>query len=139
MGLFLITLSCIKNNGNEIKKADKELAKTNNLIEDFSGVLPCADCEGIKTDLKIFDNETFELNETYTGKNNSVLKQKGKLLIERGFENDIDATLYTLNPDKPNEKLYFVYFSNNPKGEILKLDNEKKIIDSKLNYKLVRK
>lgn len=139
MGLFLTIFSCIKNNENEIKKADKELAKTNNLIEDFSGVLPCADCEGIKTDLKIFNNETFELDETYIGKDNSVLKQKGKLLIERGFGSDVDATVYTLNPDKPNEKLYFVYFSNNSKGEILKLDNEKKMIDSKLNYKLLRK
>ncbi|MFX6794395.1 copper resistance protein NlpE N-terminal domain-containing protein, partial [Acinetobacter baumannii] len=33
----------------------------------YKGTLPCADCEGIKTELELKDDKTYELTETYLG------------------------------------------------------------------------
>jgi hypothetical protein len=34
----------------------------------YKGVLPCADCEGIKTELELNSDKTYEIKETYLGK-----------------------------------------------------------------------
>lgn len=34
----------------------------------YEGVTPCADCEGIKTELTLNQDETFSLSQTYLGK-----------------------------------------------------------------------
>lgn len=43
----------------------------------FSGILPCADCEGIKTVLKLNNDNTFTLSETYLGKKDVPFESKG--------------------------------------------------------------
>ena len=35
---------------------------------EYEGVLPCADCEGIKTELELKNDKTYELSEEYLGK-----------------------------------------------------------------------
>lgn len=35
---------------------------------DYEGILPCADCEGIKTELELKSDKTYELSEEYLGK-----------------------------------------------------------------------
>jgi uncharacterized lipoprotein NlpE involved in copper resistance len=35
----------------------------------YSGVIPCADCDGVETNLTLFADTTFELRTTYIGKN----------------------------------------------------------------------
>ena len=40
-------------------------------VEFYSkGVLPCADCEGIETELELNSDKTYEIKETYLGKGN---------------------------------------------------------------------
>ena len=34
----------------------------------YKGILPCADCEGIKTELELNSDTTYEIKETYLGK-----------------------------------------------------------------------
>lgn len=34
----------------------------------YKGILPCADCEGIKTELELNSDKTYEIKETYLGK-----------------------------------------------------------------------
>ncbi|QER39136.1 copper resistance protein NlpE [Acinetobacter suaedae] len=34
----------------------------------YKGILPCADCEGIETELELNSDKTYELKETYLGK-----------------------------------------------------------------------
>ncbi|MBC9230286.1 copper resistance protein NlpE N-terminal domain-containing protein [bacterium SPL81] len=34
----------------------------------YKGVLPCADCEGIETELELNSDKTYEIKETYLGK-----------------------------------------------------------------------
>jgi uncharacterized lipoprotein NlpE involved in copper resistance len=35
----------------------------------YSGVIPCADCDGVETNLTLFADTTFELHSAYLGKN----------------------------------------------------------------------
>lgn len=106
-------------------------------LEIYEGIIPCADCEGIKLTLKITrDYQSYELTEEYLGKSNKPFISKGKLNTERGFESDPNATLYILNFDGPEEnQKYFVRLSN-LKNKIILLDKNRKIIRSKLNYEL---
>ncbi|WP_281232946.1 copper resistance protein NlpE [Flavobacterium gelatinilyticum] len=102
----------------------------------YEGTLPCADCEGIETVLKIdiVDNK-FELSSVYKGKSpEKNLVQKGNVNTERGLEKDQDGTIYVLNWNKPEtEQVYYGYYSNNPEKLFL-LDKDRKVIKSKLNY-----
>ena len=43
----------------------------------YKGVLPCADCEGIETEIKINADLTYQISSTYLGKNEETLKENG--------------------------------------------------------------
>lgn len=104
----------------------------------FEGLLPCADCEGIETILKIDQiNNKFELSSTYKGKSpEKEFKEKGNINTERGLESDPDGTIYILNWDKPEkEQVYYGYYSKNPE-KLYMLDRNRKVIKSKLDYSL---
>jgi len=104
----------------------------------YQGIIPCADCEGIKLTLKIADDfQSYLLYELYIGKSDNPFVEKGNLNTERGFEEDEDATVYVLNYDKPEtEQKYFVRLTKYP-GSVIMLDRNRKIIQSELNYKLL--
>lgn len=58
---------------------DEHNSKTSiDWVGTYEGVLPCADCEGIKTTLTINKDETFTLSQEYLNKN-FKLEDKGKL------------------------------------------------------------
>lgn len=109
----------------------------------YEGTLPCADCSGIKTVLKIFNdysvsqNNKFEIISTYEGKQpQKDFIEKGNFNTERGLENDPDGTIYVLNLDQPQEKqIHYGYYSSNP-NKIYLLDKDRKIIKSQLNFSL---
>lgn len=109
----------------------------------YEGLLPCADCSGIKTVLKIhqgdgtIESHKFELTSIYNGKlPEKEFVEKGNFNTERGLEEDQDGTIYILNYDKKEQdQVYYGYYSTDPK-KIYLLDNKKKIIKSKLNYSL---
>lgn len=44
----------------------------------FAGILPCADCEGIKTELMLHADGTYMLSETYLGKKDKPFEGQGK-------------------------------------------------------------
>lgn len=109
----------------------------------YEGLLPCADCSGIQTVLKIYqgngtmEEQKFELSSIYKGKSpEKEFVEKGNFNTERGLENDPDGTIFVLNWDKPVEKQsYYGYLSSDTK-KIYMLDRDRKIIKSKLNYSL---
>lgn len=50
----------------------KSYTYSSNSLNRYSGVLPCADCKGIKTDLLInLNNQSFKITEEYLGKMDS--------------------------------------------------------------------
>ncbi len=114
----------------------------------FSGVLPCADCPGIETTLKLdfggFDNMEhykYELTRVYQGSKSDgkPFVETGNFNMERGFDEDQNATVYVLNWDKNiSDRKYYVIYSNDPQT-IHQLDMEGHKMESGLNYSLKKK
>lgn len=124
---------------------DNDAANTENKDEVavYEGLLPCEDCEGIETVLKIYqgdgtmESHKFELSTIYKGKGTEKkLEQKGNFNVERGLGNDPDGTIYVLNYDKPqSEQIFYGYSAANP-DKIFLLNNKREKIKSKLDYSL---
>ena len=98
----------------------------------YTGVLPCADCEGIRYTLNLWEDNVFFLRMTYLGKGHG-----------EGDSFD-DIGVWTLSADKAT--LVFrdgreapVMFAVKSAERLSKLDLEGKEIVSQLNYDLVRK
>ena len=62
----------------------------------YEGITPCADCEGIATQLHLFHDGTYKLSTQYLGKNKKVFVEKGT------FTWDQHGRVITLNNLEPN-------------------------------------
>ncbi|MEW6196613.1 MAG: copper resistance protein NlpE [Bacteroidota bacterium] len=140
--VIVIIEGCYQESG---EKSTPSIKPKNEIIQSskfqiYEGIVPCADCEGIKMTLKIAnDFQSYELIEEYMGKKGKPFTSKGKLNTERGFENDPDATLFVLNYDQPEEnQIYFVRLTN-MKDRVTMLAKNRKKITSDLNYTLTKK
>lgn len=66
----------------------------------YEGVLPCADCEGIQTQIELKNDQTFVKNEEYLGKKDGKFKTNGKIEWNTNgndiklISTDGDTTLY---------------------------------------------
>ncbi len=67
----------------------------------YSGTLPCADCEGIETEIELRQDNTYTKKATYIGKSNDVLESSGTFSW-----NNEGNSITLLNEDEPNQ--YFV-------------------------------
>ncbi len=89
--LFILTvISC--------NSQQKAITKTQNARGDssltsvdwqgtYQGTLPCADCEGIKTQLVLNDDLSYILKTKYLGKSDSVFQEKGKFTWDNSGSN----------------------------------------------------
>ena len=97
---------------------------------EYEGVFPCADCEGIKVELDLNPDKTYELNEEYLGKaGNNETETKGSFSFDPQ-----DPSIITLDNKAENRK----FFVGENFVEEREMKSGKKI-DSNLNYKLVKK
>lgn len=111
------------------------------LVGVFEGVLPCADCEGIRTELTLYqdvanaDNNSYILKETYLGVNtgDTIFTSKGKWDVLKGTKADAGASVFFLNYDKPDESKYYLKEDDTT---IVMLDKEQNKINTRLNYTL---
>ena len=62
----------------------------------YKGVMPCADCEGIATQLQLLPNGTYALNTQYLGKDKKVFVQNGS------FTWNAQGSAIKLNGINPN-------------------------------------
>lgn len=101
----------------------------------YSGTLPCADCEGIVTELTLRRKPDlrFSLKETYQGKN-QTFPSEGDYRIIHGTASDPGITVIQLNPDK--DKNLQRYFQQVDENELKLLDSDQKTIQSGKNYTL---
>ena len=114
------------------------------LVGTFEGVLQCADCEGIKTELTLYqdaansENNNYILKETYLGNKtgDTSFSSTGKWDILRGIKGSPDAVVYFLNYDEPEDSRYYLKKSED---SLLMLDKEQQIIASPLHYELIRR
>lgn len=148
---FLMSCNSPKNQDN-IESAPVDtlnVAAKNNLgtVAVYEGILPCADCSGIETTLKIYagdgtmETHKFELISVYKGKDpETTFTEQGTYNYEKGIGKDPNGgTVYVLNWDKPEaERIYYGITSTDP-NKIFLLDNKRELIKSELNYSLTLK
>lgn len=97
----------------------------------YEGTLPCADCVGINTKLELFQDKTYRLAELY------LTNRPGQKLFEYSGKFEFDKTnpaLIRLD-STPDNRLFFI-----GEGYLEVRDRETgQPLDSKLNYKLMKK
>jgi uncharacterized lipoprotein NlpE involved in copper resistance len=81
----------------------------------YSGVTPCADCEGIETTLTLNKDLTYALHAKYRGKDNKVISKQGTFTWEK------NGQVILLNELTESPSRYFVgenqLFQLNLRGE----------------------
>lgn len=94
---------------------------------EYKGVFPCADCEGIETELELKADKTYELTEEYLGKGKT-----NEFKVKGSFSFDADNPSI-ISLDQAGENRKFFVGENFVEARDI---NSGKVIDSKLNYKL---
>jgi copper homeostasis protein (lipoprotein) len=95
----------------------------------FEGVLPCADCEGIRYHLDLFEDEVFFLRVSYLGRgDDAVLDDVGSWTVASG------GTTLALHGGRETHEMFRVVDTST----LRKLDLEGRDIESSLNYDLRR-
>lgn len=81
----------------------------------FRGVLPCADCEGVRTDLLLAGNwegvQRYHLSETWVGvppRPDHTAEREGTWVTLRGVPGNAAAKVYQLDPDLPGRHRHFL-------------------------------
>jgi copper homeostasis protein (lipoprotein) len=100
----------------------------------YEGILPGADCAGLKTELTLYKDHTYYLKETYlaTRDGDKTFTSAGRWQkIESGQRGVIQ-----LNYDKPQELYNFL---QKDADHIVVIDKELKMIDSPMNLTLTKK
>ena len=99
---------------------------TFNYLATYKGTLPCADCEGIQTKIRLASDKKFELEMTYLGEDVKVFPDMGEY-----YWNE-DGNIITLNGD------HFIGKFLVNEDHLLQLDKNGAVIEGKLasNYKL---
>src|SRR5690554_4616244 len=85
---FLLLISCNEPN----KTHDADTSKDSDILSSpdmhtseisldwegrYTGLLPCADCEGIETTVNLLGDQTFIIRETYLGKGEDPIEETG--------------------------------------------------------------
>jgi uncharacterized lipoprotein NlpE involved in copper resistance len=97
----------------------------------FEGIIPCADCEGIKAELAVNSDSTYTFKFTYLGKDVQPYIATGNWKI------DEKGRLVLLRPDGESVEQYFKIVSQN---EVKMLDGDgNEITGTDLNFSLLRK
>lgn len=86
----------------------------------YEGTLPCADCEGIKTQLTVNDDNTFVLVSDYLGEEDAKFEDKGTYFIE-------DGEILVIQDEDGEQKYYKLQ-----EGSLAQLDANKKLIEGEM-------
>jgi uncharacterized lipoprotein NlpE involved in copper resistance len=102
--LFILVAGCQKQ---AVKKDDADPLIHNaknslDYIGTYKGILPCADCNGLETEIAINENSTFSIKTKYQGKGEKVFVQKGNFTWNKKG----NTIILTNIKNKPNQ--YFV-------------------------------
>jgi copper homeostasis protein (lipoprotein) len=100
----------------------------------YEGVLPCADCTGIQTELMLLANGTYVMHETYQGKSGDGRETRGHYAMTIGTPSSPDATVFQLTPDEGDDVRAFISVEE---GQALRmLDKDKEELPSPPNATL---
>jgi len=113
------------------------------LLGAFVGVLPCADCSGIRSKLRLYTEQSsgrptrYEATETYlrTRDGDRTVRRAGRWTILRGSATDPNATVYQLDYDRADRQQNLLRVSD---AELRLLDREQREITSTAPHSLHR-
>lgn len=105
----------------------------------YQGTLPCADCAGIRTDLRI-DNQddigaSFTLDSTRLGQSEEALRTEGQVLIKENVGPNSYPLVYQLKNGQGNTIYNLLPVGN---GDMRLLDRDYTRVDSSDNLTLKR-
>jgi copper homeostasis protein (lipoprotein) len=111
----------------------------------YKGTMPCADCSGLDTVLRLYAKGKFDTTyaffvrtQTYRGAPHGdvTISDRGEWTVLRGDAADPDATVYQLNPDDEQHSEALLV---QDKGAALEeLDRDMKPIETTMNVTLKR-
>jgi copper homeostasis protein (lipoprotein) len=111
----------------------------------YKGTMPCADCSGLDTVLRLYAKGKFDTTyafyvrtQTYRGAPHGdvMLSDRGEWTVLRGDAADPDATVYQLNPDDEQHSEAFLV---QEKGAALdQLDRDLRPMETTMNMTLKR-
>jgi copper homeostasis protein (lipoprotein) len=113
------------------------------LLGTFAGLLPCADCAAIRTELRLYaeprsgDATRYELTETYlkTREGDRSIERSGRWTMTRGSASDPDATVYQLDSGRADARRNFVRAGDD---ELRLLDRERRELSTSARHVLYR-
>jgi len=111
----------------------------------YKGTLPCADCNGLETVLRLYAKGKFDYTyafyvrtRTYIGGPNGdvTISDRGEWTLLRGDATDDNATVYQLNPDDEQHSQALLVQDNG--ATLTQLDKDMEPIDTTMNVSLKR-
>jgi len=115
------------------------------LLGVYKGTLPCADCEGLDTVLRLYAKGKFDTTyafyvrtQTYRGapKGDVTFSDRGDWAVLRGDAEDDNATVYQLNPD--DEQHSEALLVQDGGASLVQLGRDLEAIDTTMNVTLKR-
>jgi|HubBroStandDraft_4_1064222.scaffolds.fasta_scaffold416201_1 uncharacterized lipoprotein NlpE involved in copper resistance len=111
----------------------------------YKGTMPCADCNGLETVLRLYAKGKFDTTyafyvrtQTYSGAPHGdvTLSDRGEWTVLRGDADNENATVYQLNPD--DEQRSEALLVQHKGTALAQLDRDLKPIDTTMNVTLKR-
>jgi len=111
----------------------------------YQGIMPCADCSGLDTVLRLYAKGKFDTTyafyvrtQTYRGAPHGdvTISDRGEWAVLRGDAADPDATVYQLNPD--DEQHSEALLVQGKGAALMELDRDLKPIEPTMNATLKR-
>ncbi|AUX90050.1 MULTISPECIES: copper resistance protein NlpE [Acinetobacter] len=125
-----VTTETTNSQSNMSTEMTSKATVNSNWAGEYEGVFPCADCEGIKVELDLNPDKTYELSEEYLGKTgNNETETKGSFTFDSQ-----QPSIIVLDGKAENRKFYVG--DNFVEARDIETGKE---IQSNLNYKLVKK
>jgi copper homeostasis protein (lipoprotein) len=116
-------------------------ASQRKLIAAYRGVLPCADCPGIDTTVRLFapadggeSHGRYLIRRAYQERKSSYT-ETGTWTLEKGTPDDASASVYVLKPKTGNGVTNFLRVGDDG---IKQLDNDRKPFSGSVNFSLKR-
>lgn len=76
--MSVFTASACQNAQNKVATESTETPKSEaKVVFHFKGIVPCADCDGIETEVQMLSDNTYIFSRTYLGKNQAAYHQTG--------------------------------------------------------------
>ena len=133
-----IAATAVTQNATQPQKAPA--ASHGKLIATYHGVLPCADCPGIDTTMKLFaatandSHGVYVIHNVYQERKSSY-NETGTWTLEKGTPDNASASVYVLKPKTGNGVTNFLRVGDN---EIKQLDKDRKPFAGTVNFSLKR-